>query len=68
MKIVSTTNVSRKHEERLQRTFPDDTFIFTANMEEGRRFLSLINLSRGPVVNEEAMIKVLQEKRIAHYL
>lgn len=35
MNILSTTNMSQKHQDRLSAKFPQHRFIYTANLEEG---------------------------------
>lgn len=35
MRIVSTTNMSQKHQDRLNKVFPQHQFIYTENPEEG---------------------------------
>ena len=40
MNILSTTNMSEKHQQRLSKQFPQHRFIYAANPEEGRSALT----------------------------
>lgn len=69
MYILSTTNISQKHQDRLSAKFPQHHFLYTANLEEGEDALSeadvLVTFDNGI---DAAMIERASQLRWLHVM